>query len=189
MLRVGADVDYLTELLPALLLFSVGLSATVAPLTATVLADADEEHAGIASGINNAIARAAGLLGIAAIGAVIAAQFAGALGDRIDPATLSPEGRSVVRVAQDRALARVDVSALPPEEGEQVAAAVEAASVSAFHTGMIISAALVGLGGLLGIALVRTPRRYVCAEDCAGGQLVAAPAEAVRERVPVPAPA
>ena len=79
LLRVDADADYVTELLPALLVFSLGLSATVAPLTATVLADADEEHAGIASGINNAIARAAGLLGVAAIGAVIAAQFAGEL--------------------------------------------------------------------------------------------------------------
>ena len=92
MLRVGADADYVTELLPALLVFSLGLSATVAPLTATVLADADEEHAGIASGINNAIARAAGLLGVAAIGAVIAAQFAAELRDRIDPSTLSPGG-------------------------------------------------------------------------------------------------
>ena len=46
----------------ALLLFSLGLVATVAPLTATVLADADERNAGIASGVNNAIARVAGLL-------------------------------------------------------------------------------------------------------------------------------
>ncbi len=187
MLRVDADADYLTELLPALLVFSLGLSATVAPLTATVLADADEENAGIASGVNNAIARAAGLLGVAAIGAVIAAQFASELNDRIDPSTLSPASMAVVRVAEDRALVGADVSGLPPGEGAQVAAAVEAASVSAFHTGMGISAALVGLGGILGIVLVRTPRRHVCAEDCAGGQLVAAPAEAVRERVPVAA--
>ena len=101
MLRVDADADYLTELLPALLVFSLGLSATVAPLTATVLADADEENAGIASGVNNAIARAAGLLGVAAIGAVIAAQFASQLNDRIDPSTLSPASMAVVRVAED----------------------------------------------------------------------------------------
>jgi len=189
MLRVGADADYVTELLPALLVFSVGLSATVAPLTATVLADADEEHAGIASGINNAIARAAGLLGVAAIGAVIAAQFAGELRDRIDTAALSPAGRDVVRVAQDRALARADVSGLPPQEAATISQATEAAAVSAFHTGMGISAALVGLGGILGIALVRTPRRRVSCEDCAGGQLVAAPVDAARERVPVPAAA
>jgi hypothetical protein len=187
MLRVGADADYLTELLPALLVFSLGLSATVAPLTATVLADADEEHAGIASGINNAIARAAGLLGVAAIGAVIAAQFAAELGNRIDTAALSPAGRAVVAVTQERALARADVSGLPPDEAATIAEATEAAAVSAFHTGMGISAALVGLGGVLGIALVRTPRRRVSCADCAGGQLVAAPVDAARERVPVAA--
>ena len=48
---------------------------TVAPLTATVLADADEHNAGIASGVNNAIARVAGLLGIAIVGAIVAAQL------------------------------------------------------------------------------------------------------------------
>ena len=54
---------------------------------------------------------------------------------------------------------------------------------------MAISAALVALGGVLGIALVRTPRRRVSCADCAGGQLVAAPVDAVRERAPVAAPA
>ena len=49
-----------------LLVFSLGLSMTVAPLTATVLADADESDAGIASAINNAVARVAGLVGVAA---------------------------------------------------------------------------------------------------------------------------
>jgi hypothetical protein len=64
--------DYWTELLPPLLVFSVGLSLIVAPLTATVLADADERDAGIASGVNNAVARVAGLLGIAVVGASVA---------------------------------------------------------------------------------------------------------------------
>src|SRR3712207_5484690 len=67
-LRLDADVDYLVDLLPGLLLFALGLSITVAPLTATVLADADESNAGIASGVNNAIARVAGLVGVAAGG-------------------------------------------------------------------------------------------------------------------------
>ncbi len=73
--QVEADLDYATDLLPPLLIFSVGLSMTVAPLTATVLADADEHNAGLASGINNAIARVAGLLGIAIVGAIVAAQY------------------------------------------------------------------------------------------------------------------
>ena len=53
-------MSYFTELLPPLLVFSLGLSMTVAPLTATVLAAADEGNAGMASGINNAIARMPG---------------------------------------------------------------------------------------------------------------------------------
>ena len=76
-LRVGMGTSYLTELLPALVVFSLGLAMTVAPLTATVLADADESDAGIASAINNAIARVAGLIGISAIGAVVATRLTG----------------------------------------------------------------------------------------------------------------
>jgi predicted MFS family arabinose efflux permease len=64
--------DYWTTLLPQLLIFAVGLSLIVAPLTSTVLADAGEHDAGIASGVNNAIARIAGLIGIATVGAAIA---------------------------------------------------------------------------------------------------------------------
>jgi predicted MFS family arabinose efflux permease len=70
--RMGKDFSYWTELLPILLVFSIGLSMIVAPLTATVLADASERDAGIASGVNNAVARVAGLLGIAVVGAAIA---------------------------------------------------------------------------------------------------------------------
>ena len=76
-LRVGMGTSYLTELLPALVVFSLGLAMTVAPLTATVLADADESDAGIASAINNAIARVAGLIGISAIGAIVATRLTG----------------------------------------------------------------------------------------------------------------
>jgi EmrB/QacA subfamily drug resistance transporter len=189
LLRVDADADYVAQLLPALLVFSVGLAATVAPLTATVLADADEEHAGIASGINNAVARAAGLLGVAALGAVIAAQFTGALDDRLAGATLSPAGQTGVAEAKSRTLARADVSGLPTREAVQIAQATEAAAVSAFHTGMGISATLVGLGGILGLSLVRSPRRDVSCAGCPGGQLVGAPADAARERAPVAVPA
>ena len=74
-LRLDADVDYLTDLLPGLLIFALGLAITVAPLTATVLADADEHNAGIASGVNNAIARVASLIAIAAVGALVASAF------------------------------------------------------------------------------------------------------------------
>jgi EmrB/QacA subfamily drug resistance transporter len=72
MRELSPDFSYWTELFPAVVVFSVGLSLVVAPLTSTVLADAGEGDAGIASGVNNAVARVAGLLGIAVVGAAIA---------------------------------------------------------------------------------------------------------------------
>jgi len=68
LVRLPTRLDYWTELLPALVVFALGLSLTVAPLTATVLADAGADDAGIASGVNNAVARVAGLVAIAAVG-------------------------------------------------------------------------------------------------------------------------
>jgi EmrB/QacA subfamily drug resistance transporter len=67
LVRVGAHASYLVDVLPAVTLFGLGLSLTVAPLTATVLAAAPDRHAGLASGVNNAVARVAGMLAIAAL--------------------------------------------------------------------------------------------------------------------------
>src|SRR5579875_233089 len=68
--RIGPAASYPADVLPAVTVFGLGLSATVAPLTATVLASADVRHAGVASGVNNAVARAAGLLAVAALPAL-----------------------------------------------------------------------------------------------------------------------
>jgi EmrB/QacA subfamily drug resistance transporter len=70
--RLPQDVNYWADILPALLVFSLGLSLTVAPLTTTVLADAGPGDAGVASGVNNAVARIAGLLAIAILGILAA---------------------------------------------------------------------------------------------------------------------
>ncbi|MEU0540520.1 MFS transporter [Nocardia sp. NPDC005978] len=67
MTRVSEHTSYIGVVLPAATVFGAGLTLAVAPLTATVLASADERHAGVASGVNNAVARAAGLLAVAAI--------------------------------------------------------------------------------------------------------------------------
>jgi len=142
MLRLDEDITYWTELFPALLIFSLGLVATVTPLTATVLADADEHNAGIASGVNNAIARVAGLLCVAAIGAVVSAVYAGDM-----------SGQDVR-----------DTLAVVPGVPESIAA-----SVHAFHVGIGVCAALVGLGGVLDLVGIRNPRRQVRCEDCAEG--------------------
>jgi EmrB/QacA subfamily drug resistance transporter len=72
MLTLDPGFDYWSRLLPPVVVFAVGLSMIVAPLTSTVLADAGASDAGIASGVNNAISRVAGLLGIAVVGVAAA---------------------------------------------------------------------------------------------------------------------
>jgi predicted MFS family arabinose efflux permease len=104
--RLEPGFSYWTELLPPLLIFSVGLSMIVAPLTATVLADVGEHDAGIASGVNNAVARVAGLLGIAVVGALVAGNS-----NELD--------------------------------------------LAGYHRAMLVTAVLIGVGGLIGLAGIR----------------------------------
>jgi EmrB/QacA subfamily drug resistance transporter len=168
----GVKVDYLSEVLPPLLIFSLGLSMTVAPLTAAVLAGSERE-AGIASGVNNAIARVAGLLGTAAVGAAIASSFVSAMSGKLAGATLGRAAEAAVREAKRLPLGRPDVHGIPAAQAHLVKAAAEGASLHAFHLGMAIAAALVAIGGLVGVAGIRNSRRAeVRAADCAGGQLV-----------------
>ncbi|HVW40911.1 MAG TPA: MFS transporter [Amycolatopsis sp.] len=85
LMRVGPGSSYLGSVLPAVVVFGLGLATVVAPVTATVLAAAPDEHVGVASGINNAIARAGGLLAIAVLPAI-----AGLTGESYsDPAALT----------------------------------------------------------------------------------------------------
>ncbi len=174
-----ADVDYAVDVLPGMLVFSLGLSMTVAPLTATVLADADESNAGIASGVNNAVARVAALLAIAALGALVAGSFSSSIDSELAGRTLTPAAQRSVAEAKQQTLAQANVTGLPPREARLVSSTVQRASVDAFHLGIGVSAALVFLGGLLGLAGIVNPRREVEAEGCAGGQLVAVPEEVV----------
>lgn len=94
LLRVGDAVDYWTDVLPGLTVFGLGLALMVAPLTATVLAAAPDEHAGIASGVNNAVARAGSLLAVAALPPAV-----GLSGDQYaDPVAFDAAYRSSVVV-------------------------------------------------------------------------------------------
>jgi EmrB/QacA subfamily drug resistance transporter len=92
--RVGPDAEYLTDILPAAILLGLGLSLTVAPLTATALGSVPERHAGIASGVNNAVARAAGLLAVATL-PLAAGIGAGSLTDAAD---LAPVYRNAMLI-------------------------------------------------------------------------------------------
>jgi EmrB/QacA subfamily drug resistance transporter len=180
-LRLDEDVNYLTDLLPGLLVFGLGLSITVAPLTSTVLADADESNAGIASGVNNAIARVAGLVAIAAVGAVVASSFETRLVDEVGDQANRPEVASALETAKGQPLSAVEVQGVPEDVQASVREAAEDASVGAFRVGVGIATLLVVLGGVLGLVGIRNPRRRVAAADCPGGQLAGHPRDGTRQ--------
>jgi EmrB/QacA subfamily drug resistance transporter len=169
--RVGLRVAYLSEVLPGLLVFALGLSMTVAPLTAAVLAGAEHE-AGIASGVNNAVARVAGLLGTAAVGAAISSSFSASLRSHLSGAALGAAARAAVRSAERLPLGQPSAGGLPAGQAHALRAAAEQASLHSFHLGLAIAAALVTLGGLVGALGIRNPDKHVDASDCAGGQLL-----------------
>ena len=169
---MGVHVDYLRDVLPALVLFALGLSMTVAPLTAAVLADATSQDAGIASGVNNAIARVAGLMGTAAVGAAVAGSFVADLDSRLSGVSLGAAARAAVAQAKRLPLGRPDVHALPAAQARALSRAAEQASLHSFHVGMAIAAVLLAAGGLIGAIGIRNRRGTVAAERCASGQLV-----------------
>jgi EmrB/QacA subfamily drug resistance transporter len=174
LMRVDARADYVAELLPGLLVFSLGLAMTVAPLTAAVLAAVEEKHSGVASGVNNAVARVAGLLAIAVLGAFVSSQFESTLNDRLGGKPLSASAQGAVKEAKDRSLTTQPAARVPPLERAEVKSALADASTSAFRVGLGIGAGLVLIGGVVSLVGIENPRRRVACEDCAGGALVGA---------------
>ncbi len=155
--RIGTDPGYFSQVLPAVAVFALGLALTVAPLTTTVLAGIETARAGIASATNNALARVAGLLATAAIGALIAAHFSSALHARLRNVTLGHAARETVAQAQRLVIGIPRVGHLPRGQGAAIVHAAAAASLSSFRLGVGIAAALLALGGLVGALWIRSP--------------------------------
>ena len=116
---------------------------------------------------------------------MISAQFKSSLDTHLAGLRLSSAARDAVAQARQETLARVD----PARTGVAVAHAVQTSAVHAFHVGILISAILVAVGGVLGLAGIRNPRREVSCEDCAGGQIVGQPVDAARDRAAAALPA
>ncbi len=153
MLRLGAHISYWSQLFPGIIIFGVGLSATVAPLTSAILGDVEPSQAGIASAVNNAVARVAGLVAIAAVGAVVATQFSQVVDRKMSASAISPNAITTAK--------QITLQTTPPSPYQHSTIfrqALSDASVSAFHTGILTIAILMVAGGTISLIVIRNPR-------------------------------
>jgi EmrB/QacA subfamily drug resistance transporter len=157
--RVGSDPSYVADVLPGVIIFGLGLSATVAPLTATALNSVAENRVGVASGINNAVARVAGVLAIAIFGALIAGKFTATVDGKLSGANLSSRADQAISEAKANPLQRPDTGGLPPAEAAEVESASVAGAEDGFHLSMMAAGSLMIVGGVIaGIGLRNPPR-------------------------------
>lgn len=151
--NLGAHVNYWTAVFPAVVIFGIGLAVTVAPLTAAILGDVQKDQAGIASAVNNAVARVAGLVAVAAVGAVVAAQFTGSLNQH----RLAHVPAHVMEQAEQAPLQPTPPK--PYEHDAPLRRALSDASISAFQTGIITVSGLLIAGGAVSLVGIRNPER------------------------------
>ncbi len=152
--RPGIGGSYWTTFFPAAAVLGFGMALTVAPLTTTVMGAVESRHAGSASGINNAVARVAGLLAIAALGLVLVRVFDARVGPRLDRLGLSASARTAVdRELPKLAGAELDAVPVDSQRRAEVARAVDESFVSAFRLVMIGAAALAVAAAGVGTAI------------------------------------
>jgi EmrB/QacA subfamily drug resistance transporter len=149
----GAE-SYWTSFFPAVLVMSLGMAASVAPLTTTVMGAVDERHVGIASGINNAVSRTAGLISIAVFGIVMTAAFARNFNSSLRALDLPAETRDALE-AQTSRLATISIpDELKGETKQAVERAVQESFVSGFRVVILIAAALALASGFFAWLLI-----------------------------------
>ncbi|MFL6568392.1 MAG: MFS transporter, partial [Chthoniobacterales bacterium] len=151
----GVAGSYWLTFFPAVVVLGIGMAVSVAPLTTTVMTAVSEARAGIASGVNNAVARTAGLLAVAVLGIVMLQSFNRAFDSRLPALQLPSEVRDSL-LAQRSKLAGADASVAPPALRGALRQAIDGSFIEAFRRVMFVGAGLAVASALTALVLIRS---------------------------------
>jgi predicted MFS family arabinose efflux permease len=148
--------SYWITYFPAIIVMSLGMAIVVAPLTTAVMSSVEQRHSGVASGVNNAVARAAGLLAIAVLGLLVAFVFNSMLTSHTALLHLSPAVQQALDAQRSRLAAAQAPSTTSPALDTPLQRAITESFVAGFRVTMLVCAGLALLGALA-VALLVPP--------------------------------
>jgi len=153
--------SYWTTFFPGVLVLGVGMGISVAPLTTVVMNAVEVQKAGVASGINNAVSRTAGLLAIAFMGVVVLSSFNNGLTQKLETLELSPK---VLNSLEEQRV-KLAGAEMPPGISEELAqvlkASIQESFVTSFRLVMVFCAGLAFLASMCGGFLISGKKTYV----------------------------
>ena len=154
-IRAGVGSNYWTTFFPATIVLGLGMAVSVAPLTTTVMNSVQEHRAGVASGINNAVSRTAGLLAIAVLGLIMFKTFDNCLDQRLNQLSLTPEVRQTLNSQRIR-LAAIDIpTGLDQAKIFSIKQSINECFIEGFRRVSLVGAALAFLSSVAGWLLIR----------------------------------
>jgi hypothetical protein len=154
--RTGSGGTYWTTFFPAVSILGLGMALVVAPLTTTAMGAVEAQHAGVASGVNNAIARVAGLIAIAVFGILLTRSFDRTVHAALDGLELTPAGRASINRELPKLAGAEIGAALEPDQRAAARRAIDDSFVSSFGVIMTVAAG-VALAAAAAGALIRDP--------------------------------
>jgi EmrB/QacA subfamily drug resistance transporter len=155
----GSRGSYWTAYFPGLVVLGLGMAISVAPLTTTVMNAAETRLAGTASGVNNAVARTAGVLAVAVLGVVVFGRFHAELAERVARVSTAPSARAFVVEASTRIAAARIPADLPGPVASALREAVDRSFTTGFAVAMLVAAALAVAAAASAAVLIEGPAR------------------------------
>jgi EmrB/QacA subfamily drug resistance transporter len=146
--------SFWTTFFPGVVVMSLGMSLVIAPLTTAVMNAVETHRSGVASGVNNAVSRAAGLLAIAVLGLVVASAFNSTLDSHLNTLHVSPHVRSVMIAQQTKLAGATPPPGMSATQHALLEAALKESFVSGFRAAMIVAAILAAVSALLAAWLI-----------------------------------